>query len=405
MNAPEKRFSVPAISLVILLSILTIQSLSAQQTLTADNNYNAPTGPNMFTSVQAAVNAASDGDIIQVQPSPVAYGSVVIDRQVTLQGIGFNLNKDIPITSVMGDITLRNNAGNSNDADGTVIIGLQFGNLFLANNGSYPQFTLENVRIENCQFSTVATSTGSAYSSIDGLEIIDCYITSNSAGYGIYFYKPTTDVLLRNNLVLYDIGFFNTTAAIANINNNLLYGGIRVDAVSGTTNIRHNLFIGATNSESAFTSTLRDCTIENNIFFGSTPSISATGGSSSTNFQDNDFKNNLTYATGEDVLPPSGGGAGNTGSGNLIGDPLFVNGVLVNSWSSAYDFTLQVGSPALSAATDGSDIGLSGGVPNNWSDPNFVLNTSKLPVIEIFNTNSVINPTDDLSIRVKAYSN
>jgi len=81
-----------------------------------DNNFNAPTGPNIFGSLQAAIDTASAGDIIHVQPSPISYGGGTIDRQLTIQGIGFNLDKDIPLQSPVGNILLTNNLDNTSDA-------------------------------------------------------------------------------------------------------------------------------------------------------------------------------------------------------------------------------------------------------------------------------------------------
>lgn len=381
--------------------LLIAGNLNAQNVWVANNNFNAPTGPNVFSTVQAAVNAASAGDIVQVQPSPTPYGNVGIDKQLTLMGIGFNVDKDIPLTSVMGNITLTNNIDNTSDSDGTIIKGLQFGVLYAAANTG-PAYTLENVLIQNCQFSYLYTTT-SSYSPIDGMEIRDCYITSGSNNWGIFLYRPTTNVIIRNNLMAFSISFLSTTPGSNIVTNNILYDGVYVTAQGSNTTILNNVFVGASGSESGFTSILRDCIIANNIFYGSTPSIAA-GGSTSTNFQRNVFTNNLVFSTGDDTMPPNGGGAGNSGSGNLVGTPSFVNVPLLDSWTSAYDFTLQGGSAALNAGSDGTDIGISGG-SYPFPTPNFILKTTPAPVIQILNTSTVINPNTDLPVRIKANSN
>ena len=161
------------------------------------------------------------------------------------------------------------------------------------------------------------------------------------------------------------------------------------------------MFIGGANSY-AF-STLYDKTVANNIFYGRTPSNSAAG-SASASFQRNIFTNNISISTGNDALPPAG--ATNTGSGNLVSEVVgFVNVPFSNTWSSAHDFTLTPGvSQAIGAGSDGSDIGISGG-PYAWTESNLVLKTTSAPTIELLNTNTVINPGDNLPVRVKAKSN
>src|SRR5690606_23824827 len=44
-----------------------------------------------FTDLQAAVNAAQDGDIFHVLGSPVPYGNLTVTRRVHLFGPGYNL--------------------------------------------------------------------------------------------------------------------------------------------------------------------------------------------------------------------------------------------------------------------------------------------------------------------------
>jgi hypothetical protein len=386
--------------IITLLLVLASPVILAQTTWIADNNFNAPTGPNVFSTIQAAVNAASPGDIIQVQPSPTVYGSVTIrTKNLTLMGIGFNVDKDIPHASVLLNITLTNNADNTSDADSTTITGLQFDYLYLGINTG-PAYVLENILVYNNGFDYIFAQSGSP---TDGLEVRDCWTWN--ASYAIYSSNYLTNAVIRNNLMYSSIYLVHTTPGNNIIANNILYGGIQIDATGTNTPILNNIFVGQTGSETAFDSKLRDCIVSNNIFYGSTPSISA-GGSTSTNFQRNVFTNNLVFATGDDTMPPRGGGVGNSGSGNLTGSPIFGNSQLLNTYSSAYDFTLQTGSPALApAGSDGTAIGISGGLLYPWPVPTLVLKTTAAPVIQILNTSTVINPNDDLPVRIKAKSN
>ena len=88
--------------------------------------------------------------------------------------------------------------------------------------------------------------------------------------------------------------------------------------------------------------------VENNIFYAAYP----TGGSGCA------FTKNIGY------MCPDMPGTGNIGSGNMNStNPLFVNFPLLGaafSWS--YDFHLQATSPGKNAGTDGTDIGIYGGM-------------------------------------------
>lgn len=320
-------------------------------------------------------------------------------------GIGFNVDKDIPLLSRMTNITLTNNVDNTSDADGTIITGLYFQYLYPGLNTG-PNYLLENVTVRNCQLGYIYSSSASTHSPLDNLEVRDCYITTSVGGYSMYMSDKLSNSVIRNNLMLNGIGLLYSSSAASNIiSNNIIYGSIYVNVAGSNTTILNNNFMASSGGDHAFNSKFQDCLVTNNIFYGITPSFLNGGGSTSTEFQRNNFTNNLVYSTGDDTMPPSGGGSGNSGSGNITGQsPLFTNAQLLNTWSTDYDFTLQGGSPAIDAGSDGTDIGISGG-SYPFTDANFVLKTTHAPVIQILNTGTVINPGDDLPVRIKANSN
>jgi hypothetical protein len=385
-----------------LLGLITPLAI-AQTTLIVDHNFNAPTGPHIYSTLQAAADAANPGDTIQVQPSPTAYGNISIDKPLVLVGIGFNVVKDIAFESVIGQITLTNNADNTTQASGTTIKGLRItSGIWTSLSGA--SFTLSNITVYNCILSYIYN----VYMNLDNWEVYDCYMTSNiSSSSCFYTSYEITNSLFRNNLLMYNINFASTSPGSNTITNNLLFGGVNIRAEGTNTNIINNVFVGAANTTAGFASYLRDCIVSYNIFYGVTPSIAAAG-STSDNFQRNVFTYNLLYSTGDDLWPPTGGGGGNTGSPNYIGSPLFANVSLLNSWSSAYDFTLDPSSPALLANIPDAgalfDIGITGGA-YPWTETNMTFQPTALPVIEILNTSTIINPGDNLPVHVKATSN
>ncbi len=383
------------------LYILSASVFSQTTVWIADNNFNAPTGDHIFPTLQEAVDAAKKGDSVYVQPSNTTYGDAYIDKELHLFGIGFDLDKDAPLNSKVRDIFLRNNVDGTSESDSSTITGLVIDDILFITFPSAPLFTLEGVAIYNNQINQIEYTGVGTYVPIDSMVIAGNRIA------GITFDRQVTDVLIRNNLITSNIDFRSTSTNTGIITNNIIYGAIDKSSVNAGMIIQNNNFIGGASSFS-FQSIMRDALISNNIFYGRTPSLSGAGGSTSTNFQGNTFSNNLTNNTGNDELPPSGGGAGNDGDGNIVnGSPVFVNVAISNSWSSTYDFTLSTtpsDSPAIDGGTDGSDIGITGG-PFPWTETNFSLKTTAFPTIQTFNVNTIINPGDDLDARIEVKAN
>ena len=294
--------------IITILLVLASPVLLAQTTLIVDHNFNAPTGPHIYSTLQAAANAANSGDTIQVQPSPTAYGNVTINKPLVLVGIGFNVVKDIAFESIIGQVTLTNNADNTSQASGTIIKGLRIITA-IRTIVTGAAFTIQDITVFNCIVNIIYSSA----INVDNWEIYDCYIYGNySSGSGTYFSNRITNSLIRNNLILSGIYFFSTTPGTNTITNNLLYGPVAIRAEGTNTNIINNVFVGAANTTAGFNTYLRDCIVSYNIFYGVTPSVAAAG-STSVNFQRNVFSFNILHATGADVWPPAGGGGGNTG--------------------------------------------------------------------------------------------
>ncbi len=380
------------------LALLVSSTILAQTTRIVDHNFNAPTGADVFSTLQAAVDAANDGDIIQVQPSATAYGNVTIDKRITLIGIGFNLTKEIPYQSTVGTINLTRNATNAENASGSVITGLIIStiNLGVPNGATY---TLSDVTIHNCSVATISGAT-------NGVPLNNLLIYANDIISSVRIYNLVSgDSWFRNNVVRANyVDFRSASPSTVTITNNIIYGYIYITAATTSIPILNNNFIGASASTYSF-GYINEKIISNNIFYGRTPAAN-TAGTASANLTNSIFTNNLSISTGNDALPPAG--ATNSGSFNQVTvSPGFTNVPVSNTWSSSYDYTLVVGPPpsaAIDAGSDGTDIGITGGF-YPWIEPNLVLKTTAAPTIEILNTSTIINPTDPLPVRVKAKSN
>lgn len=102
-------------NLVIIFLLSTGLTAQAQNILRVNNGagMNAP-----YTTLAAAVAAAGTNDIIMVEGSIVDYGSITINKKVTIVGPGYFLEENLnlqatPQTALVGAITLNNGAANS----------------------------------------------------------------------------------------------------------------------------------------------------------------------------------------------------------------------------------------------------------------------------------------------------
>ncbi len=78
----------------ILLCLLAFSFSASAQTIRRVNNNAGVTGVNVYTTIQAAHDAAVAGDIVYVEPSLSDYGSLTATKRLTIIGNGYNLNEN-----------------------------------------------------------------------------------------------------------------------------------------------------------------------------------------------------------------------------------------------------------------------------------------------------------------------
>jgi hypothetical protein len=338
-------FSFLYLNSTILKNIITILlaffvfSASAQ-VIIVDNNGNAPAG--VETSLSTAITNATAGDTILVIPSSSTYGNINISKELTIIGVGFNPDMDIPFTSTVGNVTIQN------VASGTKIIGLNITSALTFGNTSG---SLSNIVVENNYLNYIS------YSGISSL----------------------TNVLIRQNVIRTTFGSqSNIFLSVANqsniiVSNNIFsmtatttsYRGPQIG--TGGVTFDHNTFMGASNQYAFYQ--LVNCLVTNNIFVTISPSSNL---SASQNVL---YRNNLANASGAftGLL-----GLNISTDANIEDSPVFVN-LPLNTVTYAYDLdpTLTTG-PGENAALDGTNIGADGG-----TSP-FKLTGSTLPVVKRF---------------------
>jgi hypothetical protein len=147
--------------------------------------------------------------------------------------------------------------------------------------------------------------------------------------------------------------------------------------------IQNNTFIYSTPATGLF-SYISNAVIQNNIFYNCNPS---NGVSNST------YDNNITYSTAGPLPILGGSNIDNT-------DPLFVNITNYYAFGVANNYNLQVGSPAINAGADATDIGYYGGSSViNLSPRGEIYNMPQVRKMQIINTNVPQNGNVNVKVR------
>lgn len=353
----------------LLFSIAFIIAISTQsQTVhVVDNNQGSGAA---YTSVQAAINDASEGDIIYIQPSPNNYGDIQMTKSLSIYGMGYNPQLNGGVAAQVNNILFR-----YADASGSKISGLYINGIYLDNTN----FNNHDVVITNNRLTSIDgnSSTSRANNAI---------ITGN------FFYHSSTRAIYNNNCQNWVIS--NNTFSRPNgwWDYELIY------SMNSSTIFNNNIILSRQTGDSNQSVELfRECygtQISNNIFIFTGTSVTNfnLGSNSGLNFQ-----NNLTYSynTTMDAL---------SGTNNLDNtDPQFVSfnpNISLNSTSN--DYHIQTGSQAENAGTDGNDLGVfNGNFPyDNRGYP------TELPYLTDFVIyNNIISAGTPLNVNIKANAN
>lgn len=353
------------ITFTFLLGLCCI--LPAQSVYVVDNNQGSGAE---FTSLQAAIDAASANDIIYVQPSPNGYGNINITKPITIYGQGH-----IPELNAGQYASVSNIFFRSANASGSKLSGLYINNIYLDNT----TYTNHDVVITNNRVAYIggnSTTTQANNVVISGNYIrnanfnaIDPYNSQNWIISNNIIEQPQTSATWGSFSRFNSSIIFNNNIVLTRQNGNGS-GAIQLFANCSGTQITNNIF----------------------IFKGTSVSNFSLGSNNALSFQ-----NNLTYNYNGTLDALSG-------SGNIDNtDPQFV---AFNSNASlnttANDYRIQSGSPAENAGTDGNDLGVyNGGFPFNPRGY-----PTELPYLTDFVIfNNIITPGSTLNINIKANAN
>lgn len=364
----KTKHSIPKILLSIFVLVLFSTAMTAQTVYRVNNNSNlsnsSATPPNSYDDVDDAIAAASNGDIIYLEPSPSSYGTILLSKSLTFIGNGYYLdganngNANLQENTNLSTVTqFYLNAG----SEGSTFIGLNVTRFYFNSIATNANITIEKCRITDANSALYSPSNNI----LNNITVKKCYFSNTST---INIFDNSSYTL--NNLSIENCIFNGRLdARPSSSSTNLVF---RNNTVAGQFDgiglyVANNIFLSSSNSS------FNTCVVRNNVFVANQPGI--TTGPLSTN--------------------------GN----NLIGQTL--TDIIVNAGSADGQYQLAVGSPAIDGGVEiggvKPDCGAFGG-----PDPYVLSGIPDIPTIYEFslpNGNSVPAGTTTIDIDFSTRSN
>jgi len=323
--------------LFFIVSVLIVFSISTNATVwTVDSNPGNHAAN--FTDVQAAHDAAADGDTIYISGFSGYYPNVTISKKMYIFGPGYYLNE--------------NDSTQANTYAATLSV-VRF------DPGS------ENSVITGCRLI--------AHIYTDSITIKRNYIYRDPY-YAIYLENNASNINITQNYINsnYNAISFNANHNNINISNNYITSGSLtrwcINGSSDCTNIivENNILYGAV--------TLYNATISNNIFRDGT----YTGNASNT------IVNNICSATQFDTT-------GNNQQNVVMSSVFVASGTTDGQWQ------IDPAGPAAGAGTFGTDIGMFGGIT-----PYILSGIPEIPTVYFFYGPSNASQTLQIQTKIKS---
>jgi hypothetical protein len=315
---------------------LTLAGLSAHATIhQVDNNANSP---GVYTTIQAAHNAASAGDTLYIHGSPTEYAAADIEKQLTIIGEGALPDKNFAFRTAIYSLTFKFNATNTVSSSGSRVYGCYFSYGIILGTNSAGTVAVNNITIQRNRTDYIllqGTGTNGTASSHTGILISNNVIYAIQGG-------VLHNSIIRNNIIGEVTALGNQSIGSWSLINNFIYGRLWQNRSAVISN--NIVYTGNSDPFGLGGYYNEYCTITNNCI------INISGVTLSNS--------DIIYGT-------------NNGGNNLLNvDPLFVN---TNSDLQSYSYTypaegspmanlnLQPNSPCLAYGTDGTDLGIYGG--------------------------------------------
>jgi hypothetical protein len=259
-----------------------------------------------YTTLQAAVDAATGGDTIYMEGSTTEYAGATVDKALTIVGPGYFLNENPKTQANMLEAQFNSAITFDAGSEGSSIMGC---------NVIYYNLTInaDDIRVIR-----------------NYLEFVVCNATCNNI--------LVTQNYVRSNIQAIGGGALTNSV----ISNNIIGGQIWTQGTSGPLVVSNNIF---TTTSYAFATDCYNANIQNNIVSDAIATIRLNTG--------NSINNNILATDGTDA---------NGNQYNIDMTTVFADFDGQLGMSTDGKWALKAGSPALGAGVSGVDCGIFGGL-------------------------------------------
>lgn len=352
---------------LILCALFAGNLALAQNIITIDNNSGSTT---THQTIQAAHDAAKAGDIIYVQPSPISYGAVTIDKALTIVG----RSHSAPIkTSQLDRVIIR--------SSNVTLKGLQFTSLSPSSSGAPKPIPFVGLTVWDCEISSVGLGEGQSAPivTMDNITIRGSVIQTISV------YADATNVLFSNNILGASFQTYNSsTLVVANnifkfTSNMYLYNY----STTGTVILYNNMFISnyASDANVDFTGAFN---LSNNLTYNYDAAFNVLFTNPNGSYTESNTLANIN---------PQFTNVDSSSNSSLAGNSNYDPGFRLED-----DLTLKPGSPALTAGGGGSEIG----VNNNDFKYDTLGAPHGVPTLDVVSYDGAVPKNGSINVTIKA---
>jgi hypothetical protein len=341
-----------------LLFATVIFSLNSfAQTIRRVNNIpGAASGANTYATIPAAISAATNGDIIYIEPSTIPYGdAVTVDKQLSLIGNG-NFLEQNPNTPFDKKTSMVSNSFTfSVGSENSSVTGIYFTSIVI--------LETSNILVKQCR--------------LDG---------------SLAYFNNADNIVVTKSFI-WEISKYQTTGGQNwSVTNNVVRAPI---SSLQSCLLSNNTFVFESGEQLISNA---GSTITGNIFFK--PNTTTYSSSNmATNNLGSSITNNLIVLASGSTLPSSPDAGSNVYSSDP-GNIFEVSNPQSSNPQKDAEYKLKSGSPAVGVGAGGADAGAFGGV-----SPYTLSTLPNIPIITSAVSSGVGNSTTPLSVTISVRSN